>query len=199
MVVLQCQKFAAAGMKSSTFWVCLCVLLGGCSALPRSGPMANAVINSDESTRPYELFDISQSVVAAVRQHGPGSFAASFGDYRRSVEPTIGVGDTVSVNIWEAPGGVLFASSNITSIPSTTGSRASTLPDEVVGRDGAITVPFAGRIHVAGQTTRAVEASIQTALHGKATDAQVVVNVTRAISSSVTVTGEVANSEIGRA
>ena len=156
--------------------------------------MANTVINSDESTRPYELFDLSPSVVAAVRERGPGSFAASFGDYRRSVEPTIGVGDTVSVNIWEAPGGVLFASSNITSIPSTTGTRASTLPDEVVGRDGAITVPFAGRIHVAGQTTRAVEASIQTALHGKATDAQVVVNVTRAISSSVTVTGEVANS-----
>jgi polysaccharide export outer membrane protein len=88
----------------------------------------------------------------------------------------------------------LFASNSITSIPSTTGTRASTLPDEVVGRDGAITVPFAGRIHVAGQTPRAVETSVQKALQGKATDAQVVVNVVRAISSSVTVTGEVANS-----
>jgi polysaccharide export outer membrane protein len=88
----------------------------------------------------------------------------------------------------------LFASNSITSIPSTTGTRASTLPDEVVGRDGAITVPFAGRIQVAGQTPRGVETSIQKALQGKATDAQVVVNVVRAISSSVTVTGEVANS-----
>jgi polysaccharide export outer membrane protein len=156
--------------------------------------MANTVINSDESTRPYELFDISQSVVDAVRQRRPGSFAASFGDYRHSVEPTIGVGDTVSVNIWEAPGGFLFASNNITSVSSMPGSHTSTLPDVVVGRDGAITVPFAGRIQVAGETTRAVEASIKNAFQGKATGAQVVVNVTHAVSSTVTITGEVANS-----
>ena len=156
--------------------------------------MANDVIGSDESTRPYEIFEISPAVVTAVRQRGAGSFAASFGpgDYRRSAEPTIGVGDTVSVNIWEAPGGVLFASTSITSIPST--PRSSTIPDQVVGRDGAIKVPFAGRIHVANQTIRAVEESIQKGLQGKATNAQVVVNVTRAVSSSVTVTGEVANS-----
>ena len=182
-------------MKSSTVWLCLCVLLGGCSALPRSGPSASAVIGSfDEASRPYEVFDISPAVVAAVQQRGPSSLARRFGDASHSSEPTIGVGDSVVVNIWEAPGGVLFASNNITSIPSTNGSRNSTVPEQVVGRDGAITVPFAGRVKVAGQTTRAVEESIRKGLVGKATDPQVVVNVSRPISSTVTVTGEVANS-----
>lgn len=183
-------------MKRSVQCLLLALALGGCSALPRSGPMASDVMRSDSTPggRPYEIFDISPEIVAAVRQRGPGSLAASFGDYRRSAEPTIGVGDTVSVNIWEAPGGVLFASSNISSIPSTTSQHVSTLPELVVGRDGAITVPFAGRIPVANQTTRAVEGSIRKALQGKTTDAQVVVNVVHAVSSSVTVTGEVANS-----
>ena len=154
----------------------------------------DVMLSADSAARSYETFDISPAVVTSLRRRGPGSFASRFGDYRRSTEPTIGAGDTVAVTIWEAPGGVLFASNSITSVPSTTGTRSSTIPDQVVGRDGAITVPFAGRVQVAGQTTRAVEASIRKALTGKASDAQVVVNVTHAVSSSVTVTGEVANS-----
>ncbi|WP_051390257.1 polysaccharide biosynthesis/export family protein [Bradyrhizobium sp. Ec3.3] len=179
-------------MKLSTIWVFVGLAAGGCSALPRSGPMAGDVTAS--ASRSYELFDISPHVVTALQQRGPSSLVRRFGDAKHSPEPTIGVGDSVVVNIWEAPGGVLFASSAITSIPSTTGSRNSTVPDQVVGRDGAITVPFAGRIRVAGQTTRAVEDTIRKGLAGKATDAQVVVNVTRPVSSTVTVTGEVANS-----
>lgn len=156
--------------------------------------MAQDVVSSgNAASRSYEIFDISPTVIAAVQQRGPSSLVRRFGDAKRSAEPTIGVGDTVSVNIWEAPGGVLFASSAITSIPST-GARTSTVPDQVVGRDGAITVPFAGRVKVSGQTTRAVEDSIRKGLAGKTTDAQVVVNVARAVSSTVTVTGEVANS-----
>ena len=164
--------------------------------MPRSGPLTDDVVAAaDSAGRPYEIFEISPQVVAAMQRRGPASLARRFGDATHSVEPTIGVGDSVVVNIWEAPGGVLFASSNITSIPSTTsGARSSTIPEQVVGRDGAIAVPFAGRIRVAGQTARSVEESIRKGLAGKTTDAQVVVNVTHAVSSTVTVTGEVANS-----
>ena len=182
-------------MKTPSFCVLLCLIVGGCSTLPRSGPLTDDVVAAaDSAGRPYEIFEISPQVVAAMQRRGPASFARRFGDATHSVEPTIGVGDSVVVNIWEAPGGVLFASSNITSIPSTSGARSSTVPEQVVGRDGAIAVPFAGRIRVAGQTARSVEESIRKGLAGKTTDAQVVVNVTHAVSSTVTVTGEVANS-----
>src|SRR5262249_1828856 len=63
----------------------------------------------------------------------------------------------------------------------------------VVGRDGAITVPFAGRIKVANKTTRDVETAIKKGLSDKTTDAQVVVNVRGALSNTVTVIGEVQN------
>ena len=103
-------------MKFLTVSVFVCLVLGGCSVLPRQGPMAGDIIAlaaDDPINRPYEIFDISPNVVSAVQHRRPGSLATRFGDARRGAEPTISVGDTVLVNIWEAPGGILFASSNM--------------------------------------------------------------------------------------
>jgi polysaccharide biosynthesis/export protein len=184
-------------VKRLTNWLCMgCVLgscsLSGCSWLPRSGPMANDVIASGTAqTRRYEIFEISPPVIAAVRDRRAVSFATRFGE--RSVEPTIGIGDTVAVTMWEAPGGILFASNDPSSVPQQGGSRMATVPDQVVGRDGAITVPFAGRIRVSNKTTRDVELAIRKGLKDKATDVQVVVNMRGSISNAVTVIGEVLN------
>src|SRR5262245_50217513 len=106
-------------------WLCVGCVLSACASLPRAGPMANDVIASaaGSSARHYEIFDISPEIVAAVRHRKPVSFAARFGDTERSVEPTIGIGDTVAVTLWEAPGGILFASNEITSVPQQNGSH----------------------------------------------------------------------------
>lgn len=74
-----------------------------------------------------------------------------------------------------------------------TGSKSATIPDQVVGRDGAITVPYAGQIPVAGRTTRDVQTIVEHALQGKAIQPQVLVNVAHSVSNNVTVTGEVVN------
>lgn len=62
-----------------------------------------------------------------------------------------------------------------------------------MARDGAISVPYAGRIQVAGRRTQDVQALIETELAGKAIQPQVLVSVTRPISQTVTVTGEAAS------
>jgi polysaccharide export outer membrane protein len=95
------------------------------------------------------------------------------------------------VTIWEASAGGLF-SAPLISDKMSAGSNSATIPEQVVGRDGAITVPYAGRVHVAGRTTRAVQGDIETALQGKAIQPQVLVNVTRSVSNTVSVGGEVA-------
>ena len=71
------------------------------------------------------------------------------------------------------------------------GSNSAMIPEQTVGRDGGITVPYAGRIQVAGKTTRAVQHVIEQALEGKAIQPQVLVNVSKAFSDSVSVGGEV--------
>jgi polysaccharide export outer membrane protein len=67
------------------------------------------------------------------------------------------------------------------------------MPDQVVGRDGAISVPYAGRVHVVGRPARAVQEVVERALAGKALQPQVMVNVVRSVANSVTVGGEVAS------
>jgi polysaccharide export outer membrane protein len=101
----------------------------------------------------------------------------------------IGIGGTVSVTIWEASSGGLFSGPAISEKVSR-GSNSATIPEQIVGRDGAITVPYAGRVQVAGRTTRAVQTVIEQSLAGKAIQPQVLVNVMRPVSNSVTVGGE---------
>ena len=167
--------------------------LCACSSLPKSGPSAQDVqqqqISADQGLR-YEVVDIDPSVISALRRRGYESFSSRFGDRGLSPEPVIGVGDSVTVTIWEATAGGLF-SSPIVADKIGAGSNSAMIPEQVVGRDGGITVPYAGRIPVAGRTTRAVQQIVQKALEGKAIEPQVLVSVVRPVSNSVSVGGEV--------
>lgn len=169
--------------------------LTGCSTiLPGVGPSNDDVVAQSASpgVQRYEVIDINSSVLDILRHRGSDSFLAHFGDYRPSVEPKIGVGDTVSVTIWEAGAGGLF-SAPLVSDRFSTGSKSSTIPDQIVGRDGSISVPYAGRIKVAGRTTQEVQGIVEHALAGKAIEPQVLINMPKSVSNSVTVTGEVVN------
>src|SRR6202045_813283 len=88
-----------------------CIAFAGCSSISGSGPSAGAVAEeAGTGVAPrYELVDIDSSVVEILRHRGPASFLAHFGDYRPSIEPRIGIGDTVAVTIWEAGAGGLFS------------------------------------------------------------------------------------------
>jgi protein involved in polysaccharide export with SLBB domain len=75
---------------------------------------------------------------------------------------TLGVGDVVSVTIFEAGPGGLF-------VPSDAGARPGnfvTLPDQVVDTNGNITVPYAGKIRAVGRTPAEVQEAINEALRG---------------------------------
>ncbi len=174
------------------FWPFAMTFMAACSAIPRAGPSTDDIVaQTDGSVVPqYELVDIDSSAINLLRQRGADSFQARFSDYRPSVEPRIGIGDAVTVTIWEASAGGLF-SAPLVADKFTTGSKSATIPDQVVGRDGAITVPYAGRIHVAGRTTRDVQTIVEQALEGKAIQPQVLINVSHSVSNTVTVTGEV--------
>jgi polysaccharide export outer membrane protein len=148
-----------------------------------------AVMSGDATTRPYEVIDIEPSAIEVLGRRPPGSFAARFGDHRYSSEPVIGIGDKISVTIWEASSGGLFSSPAALEKLSA-GANSATIPEQVVGRDGSITVPYAGRVEVAGKTTQDVQEVIQHALEGKAIQPQVLVNDNKPIGNTVSIDGE---------
>ncbi|AWN38439.1 polysaccharide biosynthesis/export family protein [Methylobacterium radiodurans] len=169
--------------------------LAGCSVLPAAGPTARAVVagaeveTSDGLFARYEIIDITPAVVEALRTRPLDSLLASFGDHRPSVEPVIGVGDSVAVSIWEAGSGGLF-SGPLVADRFSAGSKSALIPEQTVTRDGAISVPYAGRIQVLGRRPQDVQALIENELAGKAIQPQVLVTVAKPVSQAVTVTGE---------
>jgi polysaccharide export outer membrane protein len=130
-------------------------------------------------------------VVSILASNRPPNFYGSFGDARPAPNQRIGIGDTVHVTIWEAAAGGLFSSPALDR--NSTGARTAVIPPQTVSKDGSITVPYAGRIRVAGLTTPQVEQRIVNGLAGKAIEPQVLVTVPLGTSNAVTVLGEVTN------
>jgi polysaccharide export outer membrane protein len=159
--------------------------------LPTAGPTASAVVHQQvkNAQRRYDVVDISAPVLAALQAQPKPSFQTAFRKYGKPPPPRIGVGDTVSVTIWEAAAGGLFTSSPFDHL--TTGSHSVEIPPQVVANDGAISIPYAGRVPVAGHTAEQVEQIIQQRLAGKAIQPQVIVTVPKSVNYTATVSGEV--------
>jgi polysaccharide export outer membrane protein len=72
-----------------------------------------------------------------------------------------------------------------------TGRPGTRIPVQQVGIDGAITIPYAGRVPVAGRTPAEVQRTIERRLAGKAVEPQALVFVHRSVANSVSIAGEV--------
>jgi polysaccharide export outer membrane protein len=169
----------------------LACLAAGCDSLPTAGPTlrdVKAQVVENNAAR-FDLVDIDDNVVTVLRAQPKESFQARFKKYGKPPQPKIGIGDSVVVSIWEAAGGGLFGASPTDRVSA--GSRSVTIPEQIVTQDGAISVPFAGRIPVAGRLPLEVQRTIEQRLAEKAIEPQVIVTVTRSITNSATVTGEV--------
>jgi polysaccharide export outer membrane protein len=172
----------------------LAAATAGCSSLPSQGPSAMDVVQqgspADSDIVPrFLITDLNEYSVSVLERTPMPTLYARFGDHRPPPSPLIGVGDSVTVTVWEAAAGGLFSAPALGGV--TTGSHSSVIPDQVVARDGSITVPYAGRIRVVGLTPPQIEAAIVERLSGKAIEPQALVSVSRNISNTVTVTGEV--------
>jgi len=164
-------------------------------SLPASGPSNSDVTSAARPTATGEtrfaLIDVDPHIVSLMERWQAASLQGTFGQQTPVPGQTIGVGDAVQVVIWESSTGGLF------SAPATErlspGSRSVIIPEQVVGGDGAITVPYAGRVRVAGRAPAQVEDAIVEALAKKAIEPQALVTVTKNVANTVTVVGEVTN------
>jgi polysaccharide export outer membrane protein len=137
----------------------------------------------------YLVVDVDGRTADIVRRNRADSFMGRFGDGRPAPFQRVGVGDGLTVTIFEAAPGGLFSSPIVDRV--NTGSRSITIPDQVVAQDGAITVPYAGRVPVLGLTPPQIEAEVVNRLTGKAIEPQALVTLSRNVSNTATVTGEV--------
>jgi polysaccharide biosynthesis/export protein len=164
------------------------VLLAGCGLLPSSGPNSAAVKNNLTWNGPaYGLVRLTPAVIKTLEENGPRTLSAVFGDHRPPPEIKFGIGDVVSVTIFEAAAGGLF-------IPSEAGVRPGNfvqIPNQPIDTKGFISVPYAGLVPAAGKTPSQVEQLIVDRIKNRAIEPQVVVALITQNTSLITVIGEV--------
>lgn len=177
-------------MTRSLLALLIVAILGGCSTLPRDGPSGRAIDRGaaqDVDGADYAIVELDYAAaerIKAVPGGYLGSLSAASSDTPVDV---IGVGDRLLVAIFE-PSGTLFGSRD-----REDGVRAGnqTLPLLTVDRNGAVSVPFAGAVRVAGLTNTEAAAAVRRALQGKVGDPQVTIAVEENLANTVTVLGEV--------
>jgi polysaccharide export outer membrane protein len=179
----------------------LVFFLSGCASgsyFSQSGPDLLGVTNqaqirvqtvgADQQLH-YALVELNQATIGLLGEDEPtASFPASPTE-QPPADGLIGVGDQVSITIFESGSGGLF-------LPREGGTRAGnfvTIPTQQVGKDGTIEMPYAGTLRVAGSSPHAVSAIIQSRLANRALEPQAVVAIVDRRAGQISVLGEVAN------
>jgi polysaccharide biosynthesis/export protein len=162
--------------------------LAGCSILPSNGPASSDVRTGSTKPQslPYELVRLTPQVVGTLSKNLP-RLASVFADRSPPKDIRFGIGDVVSVTIFESVSGGLF-------IPAEASARPGnfiTLPNQQVDSRGTISVPYAGNIRAKGRTQVEVQQAIVDALKSRAVEPQVVVSLIDQRTSLISVLGDV--------
>lgn len=170
------------------FIIIACLSLVGCGFLPTSGPNQRHLLDERQfpDGPPYALVKVTPDVVGVLAQVGP-RLTGAFPNSRRPRDITFGIGDTVSVTIFESKSGGLF-------IPAEGSVRPGnfiTLPNQDVDNQGNISVPYAGAVPANGRTPRQVQDEIVKRIKDRAIEPQAVVALVNQQTSLISVLGEV--------
>jgi len=175
------------------FSVTALLMLTSCASyLPYSGPNRKQLASANQQG--ITVINLTPAIAKREKALNP---CFCFGDDFRAAAPTYAIsrGDTLSIQIWEAPPATLFTTGSSSALGlSASASGQVTIPDQMVDDAGQITVPHVGRISVTGKRAGQIETDIRNALKRKANDPQVIVRIVHGASFSVTVVGEVMRS-----
>jgi len=161
----------------------------GCIITPGSGPLGADVQRAKEGSEPavlpYALVKLTPDVVNILGQHVP-RLSTAFAARTPPKAFRFGIGDTVSVSVFEAAAGGLFTSDS--------GVRAGNfvnIPNQAVDEQGNISVPYAGTIPARGRSPAEISKEITDKLKARALEPQVVVSLATQNTSLITVLGDV--------
>jgi len=181
----------------NSFCIALFAGLAGCATLPSSGPTGKQIEKSarvPEDGSPIELVEIRTIAdVPNLRPETPAT--AMLPELAPPPTDMIGPGDVLDINIYEA-GVTLFSDKSsagaMNQVAVNPGVQVQKLPPTRVDDAGAITIPYAGTLHVGGATTGQVETMIRNSLRRLSQNPQVLVTLSQTITNSIIVGGEVA-------
>lgn len=120
----------------------ICIGLQGCG-LPRSGPMLSEVENAHEQGS-IVLIPVTPQLAAESREAKYASFPEAFLTAPERNATLLAPGDGINISLWERDGLHLFVSET---------NGMTNLGELTLDSEGAIYLPYVGKIHASGLTT----------------------------------------------
>ncbi|KQN21239.1 capsule biosynthesis protein [Sphingomonas sp. Leaf33] len=168
--------------------------LSACATLPSSGPTGNQI----RKTVAAQASDIQLVEVLDAQALPAAQVAAPLQLANLPPPPTdlVGPGDILDIAIYESGVTLFGGGGSAARLSADTPAFDSSAKVERMGGtrvddSGAIQLPYAGRLQVAGRSVSEVAAMIRTALRGFSQNPQIVVTIREMITNSVIVGGEV--------
>jgi polysaccharide export outer membrane protein len=163
-------------------------LLAACAVTPVAGPKTGDIVSgqSDPGSLAYGLVRLTPRSVDVLAAHAP-RIAGEFADRSGPQSVRFGIGDVLSITIFEAGAGGLF-------VPAETALRQGnyvTLPNQEVDVQGNISVPYAGSLRAKGRTATELQSAVVDALKDLALKPQAVVSLISQRASLFSVLGDV--------
>ena len=172
----------------------LALAVAGCSSVPAAAPTTAQLVRTQDENWEVFVVKVTSLVTRALSQYQPPSFPQAFRLAKYTPSVALKPGDTIGITVYESAGSTLFQGTvppMMTGTPGTPAPQASTLPVQIVEADGKITVPYVGRVNVAGRTPSQAAAVIQEGLASQTVRPQVVVSLVGNTANTVSVGGEV--------
>ena len=171
-------------------------LISGCN-MPKSGPSLSQVQSMPKqvslSSMPttaqelpkVEIIDVDDAVsIQLANSHQPQTLA-DLSSGHSSNPDVVGKGDILEVTLWESPPSVLFGGA-MNSLGSGTAQTVK-LPEQIVGSNGMISIPFLGNVPVSGKTPEQIQKQIVAGLSRKAHQPQALVRLVQNNSANATI------------
>jgi len=174
--------------------ILLAVCLTGCDALPGVAPSKTQLVRTQDENWEAYLVKVTSTITKALASSRGPTFPPAFRTQRYTPSVALKPGDVIGVTVYEQPGSLLFSGTVpalMTGTPGQPAPQATTLPLQVVEPDGAVSIPYVGRVRVAGRTPSQAAASIQQSLEPQTVRPQVVVSLASNSSNTASVGGEV--------
>ena len=173
--------------------------LSACAGfLSSSGPNRSTVLLADGRSVPIiQVIQVNSELTQSILNNEKSLLFSEVFKEKKTLDQKIKPGDVLEVNIWEADPAILFSSGSQGQVGmSLPGSNKTTLPEQIVNSDGFISIPFAGKILAKDKNITEVENSILASLKARANQPQVMVRMSKNLTSQITIVGEVNSSAL---
>ena len=173
--------------------------LSACAGfLSSSGPNRSTVLLADGRSVPIiQVIQVNSELTQSILNNEKSLLFSEVFKEKKTLDQKIKPGDVLEVNIWEADPAILFSSGSQGQLGmSLPGSNKTTLPEQIVNSDGFISIPFAGKILAKDKNITEVENSILASLKARANQPQVMVRMSKNLTSQITIVGEVNSSAL---